>query len=61
MDDLCVVTGILHDTMEDTSTSLETIQELFGPHVASLVDGLTKISKINFTVPRNNKQKIFVK
>ena len=61
MDDLCVVTGILHDTMEDTSTSLETIQELFGPHVASLVDGLTKISKINFSSTEEQQAENFRK
>ncbi|HPD60374.1 MAG TPA: bifunctional (p)ppGpp synthetase/guanosine-3',5'-bis(diphosphate) 3'-pyrophosphohydrolase [Thermodesulfobacteriota bacterium] len=61
MDDLCVVTGILHDTMEDTSTSLEEIQELFGPHVASLVDGLTKISKINFSSAEEQQAENFRK
>ena len=61
MDDLCVVTGILHDTMEDTPTSLETIQELFGPQVASLVDGLTKISKINFSSTEEQQAENFRK
>ena len=61
MDDLCVVAGILHDTMEDTPTSLEEIQELFGPHVASLVDGLTKISKINFSSTEEQQAENFRK
>ena len=61
MDDMCVVTGILHDTMEDTPTSIETIQELFGPHVASLVDGLTKISKINFSSTEEQQAENFRK
>jgi len=61
MDDLCVVTGILHDTMEDTPTSLEIIQELFGPQVASLVDGVTKISKINFSSTEEQQAENFRK
>jgi GTP pyrophosphokinase len=46
LDVYTVVTGILHDTVEDTYATLEEIQELFGSEVAFLVDGVTKISKI---------------
>ncbi len=42
----CVVTGLLHDTVEDTLTTLEEIDEVFGVEVAQLVDGVTKISKM---------------
>ena len=48
LDDVSVTTGILHDTVEDTYTTPETIEEAFGPEVASLVDGVTKISKMSF-------------
>ncbi|MBN1662262.1 MAG: bifunctional (p)ppGpp synthetase/guanosine-3',5'-bis(diphosphate) 3'-pyrophosphohydrolase [Deltaproteobacteria bacterium] len=43
-----ILTGILHDTVEDTVATIEQIEEGFGKEVAFLVDGLTKISKITF-------------
>jgi GTP pyrophosphokinase len=43
-----IVTSLLHDVVEDTSTSLEEIERLFGAEVAQLVDGVTKVSKITF-------------
>ncbi|KIH76768.1 GTP pyrophosphokinase [Geoalkalibacter ferrihydriticus] len=46
MDVDTVVTGLLHDTLEDTLTTLEEIRTIFGNEVASLVDGVTKISKM---------------
>ena len=50
-----VITGLLHDVVEDTGTSLEEIQNLFGSEVARLVDGVTKVSKITF-LSRAEKQ-----
>jgi len=50
-----VVTGLLHDTVEDTLTTLEQIHSEFGEEVAALVDGVTKISQVNFT-SREEKQ-----
>ncbi len=44
-----VATGLLHDTVEDTLTTLEQVQSLFGGEIATLVDGVTKIGQINFT------------
>ncbi|MFQ5478238.1 MAG: RelA/SpoT family protein [Candidatus Binatia bacterium] len=44
LDVASIVTGLLHDTVEDTLTTLEEISRRFGPEVASLVDGVTKIS-----------------
>jgi GTP diphosphokinase / guanosine-3',5'-bis(diphosphate) 3'-diphosphatase len=41
-----IVTAILHDTIEDTVANYEDIDRLFGPNVAKLVDGVTKLSKI---------------
>lgn len=43
-----VITGLLHDTVEDTSVTLDDIKKEFGESVSSLVDGVTKISKLNF-------------
>ena len=41
-----VVTGLLHDTVEDTLATVDEIGERFGPEVAGLVDGVTKISRM---------------
>ncbi len=48
MDIPSIVTGLLHDTVEDTNISLEQITSEFGSEIAQLVDGVTKISKISF-------------
>lgn len=40
------ICGLLHDTVEDTQLTLEDIQSLFGPGVAKIIDGLTKISGV---------------
>ena len=44
LDPICVVTGLLHDIVEDTNTPIAEIEEYFGKEVANLVDGLTKIA-----------------
>ena len=46
MDMVCLITGLLHDTVEDTSLGLEQIKKEFGPEVAACVDGVTKLSKL---------------
>src|SRR5262249_42569923 len=43
-----IAAGLLHDTVEDTSTSLEEVKRSFGVEVAGLVDGVTKLGKIKF-------------
>lgn len=43
-----IVTGLLHDTVEDTVATLPQIEEHFGHEIATLVDGVTKISRITF-------------
>ena len=50
-----IVTGLLHDVVEDTGVSLTEVRELFGAEVAQLVDGVTKISKVSFQ-SREEKQ-----
>ena len=46
MDADSICAALLHDTVEDTDTSFEDVSDEFGPTVATLVDGVTKISKI---------------
>ncbi|HEY9552414.1 RelA/SpoT family protein [Allosphingosinicella sp.] len=46
LDDETIVTAILHDTIEDTVATPQEIDKLFGKNVARLVDGVTKLSKI---------------
>jgi GTP pyrophosphokinase len=47
LDPICVATGLLHDIVEDTDTSTEMIDEYFGSEIAHLVEGVTKISKLD--------------
>jgi GTP pyrophosphokinase len=47
LDVASVATGFLHDTVEDTLTTLKEVRENFGEEIAQLVDGLTKISQIS--------------
>ncbi len=44
-----IVGALLHDTVEDTLTTLDEIKSLFGREVAELVDGVTKLSRTNYT------------
>lgn len=46
LDDETIATGILHDTLEDTVATAADIERLFGPNVLRLVDGVTKLSRI---------------
>jgi len=56
-----IVTGLLHDTVEDTLTDLEQVEKEFGSEIAVLVDGVTKISKINFTTREERQAENFRK
>lgn len=49
-----IITGLLHDTVEDTVANLGDIEKNFGPEIAKLVDGVTKISQMTF---RNTHEK----
>lgn len=48
LDVSCIITGLLHDTVEDTSVALDDIEKNFGATVKELVDGVTKLSKMKF-------------
>lgn len=48
MDPHTVATGFLHDVVEDTDVTLKDLEEEFGPDVAMLVDGVTKLGKIKY-------------
>jgi len=56
--------ALLHDTVEDTSTTIEEIEEKFGKEIALIVDGVTKINQINFSTESEAtiayQRKIFV-
>ena len=43
-----IIAGLLHDTVEDTAVTLSDLEARFGPAVADLVDGVTKIGKVQF-------------
>lgn len=47
-DEATIAAGLLHDTVEDTSVTIDDIVENFGDDVADIVDGVTKISRISF-------------
>ncbi len=58
-----VAAGLLHDVPEDTKHSLEEIKDLFGPEIAMLVDGVTKLGKIKYRGIeryRENLKKMFL-
>jgi GTP pyrophosphokinase len=46
LDGASIVTALLHDTVEDTDATLEQIEQLFGKEIARLVDGVTKLSRL---------------
>lgn len=56
-----IITGLLHDTVEDTGVTLEQITQEFGADVAELVDGVTKLSKITFKTTEEKQAENFRK
>ncbi len=61
LDSATITTGLLHDTIEDTYATYETIKGEFGEEVADLVDGVTKISVFENTATTNSKAENFRK
>ena len=61
LDSATIATGLLHDTIEDTHATYQTIKEEFGLEVADLVDGVTKISEFENQAMSNSKAENFRK
>ncbi len=64
VDDSTIVAALLHDTIEDTDSTKEEIETLFGHDIAELVDGLTKLAKLDLVskqaVQAENLRKLFL-
>src|SRR3982750_3753263 len=61
LDTATVATALLHDTVEDTSATIEDIEANFGAEIASLVDGVTKLSKLELFSERTKQAENFRK
>ena len=61
LDTATITTGLLHDTIEDTQATYKTVEKEFGKEVADLVDGVTKISKLEDKALINSKAENFRK
>ena len=55
LDSATITTGLLHDTIEDTKTTYDSVKKEFGKEVADLVDGVTKISVLEEKAIDNSK------
>ncbi|MEI2684867.1 MAG: bifunctional (p)ppGpp synthetase/guanosine-3',5'-bis(diphosphate) 3'-pyrophosphohydrolase [Cypionkella sp.] len=49
LDDATIITALLHDTIEDTKSTYSEVAELFGPEIAELVDGVTKLTNLQLS------------
>ena len=61
MDLVAMVTGLLHDVVEDTSVTVEQVRKEFGEEVARCVDGLTKLSKLDIFSAEDRQAESFRK
>ena len=61
LDTASIVTGLLHDTVEDTVATIDEIDTLFGDEVARLVDGVTKLSLLELQSPDSGHAENFRK
>jgi GTP pyrophosphokinase len=61
LDETSIAVGLLHDVLEDTLTTKETLQEMFGEDVAELVDGVTKISRYAYVSKEEQQAETFRK
>ncbi|KAB1075158.1 RelA/SpoT family protein [Methylobacterium planeticum] len=52
LDDATIVAAVLHDTVEDTAATLDEIREIFSPEIGALVDGLTKLKRLDLVSKR---------
>lgn len=61
LDDATIATALLHDVIEDTDATRAEIDQLFGPEIGSLVDGLTKIKKLDLVTKKAEQAENFRK
>jgi GTP diphosphokinase / guanosine-3',5'-bis(diphosphate) 3'-diphosphatase len=61
LDTASVATGLLHDTVEDTVATLDDIEQRFGPEIARLVDGVTKLSRLELQSDESKQAENFRK
>ena len=61
LDSATIATGLLHDTIEDTHATYQTIKDEFGQEVADLVEGVTKISELENQATANSRAENFRK
>src|SRR5215472_482392 len=61
LDSASIITGLLHDTVEDTVATLDDIERLFGPDIARLVDGVTKLSRLELQSDQTKQAENFRK
>ena len=61
LDEATITTGLLHDTIEDTKATYNTVEKEFGKEVADLVDGVTKISELEGKAISNSRAENFRK
>src|SRR5205085_7175830 len=61
LDETSIAVGLLHDVLEDTLTTKETLQQHFGDDIAELVNGVTKISRYNFVSKEEQQAETFRK
>src|SRR3954463_13534945 len=61
LDVVAIAAGLLHDIVEDTQTPIERIRELFGPDVAHVVEGVTKLGAISFSSSEERQAENFRK
>ncbi|TVQ34177.1 MAG: bifunctional (p)ppGpp synthetase/guanosine-3',5'-bis(diphosphate) 3'-pyrophosphohydrolase [Geminicoccaceae bacterium] len=61
LDSASIATGLLHDTVEDTGATIEDMERLFGREVARLVDGVTKLNKLDLRSPQSAQAENFRK
>src|SRR6476659_7767561 len=61
LDTASIITALLHDTVEDTVATLDDIERLFGPEITRLVDGVTKLSRIELQSDQTKQAENFRK
>jgi GTP pyrophosphokinase/guanosine-3',5'-bis(diphosphate) 3'-pyrophosphohydrolase len=61
LDDATIVTALLHDTIEDTRSTYTEVAEMFGPEVAELVDGVTKLTNLQLSNAESQQAENFRK